>query len=124
LCKNHKRQPLFTRLWSSIHVYKNCSLLTLVFRDGTTDVTRTVLKGHIAIDTIIFPPGITGYKLDILARMALWKDGLDYRHGTGHGVGHFLNVHEGPHGIGMRPSADKHPLKPGMIVTNGKFLYE
>ena len=80
-------------------------------RDGTTDVTRTVhfgtpthfqkqcftrvLQGLIALDTIVFPEGTTGRALDILARAPLWKDGLDYRHGTGHGVGAFLNVHEG-----------------------------
>lgn len=79
--------------------------------DGTTDVTRTlhfgtptdhekemftrVLKGHISLDAVIFPEGTTGYILDVLARTALWQVGLDYRHGTGHGVGHFLNVHEG-----------------------------
>lgn len=88
------------------------------FTDGTTDVTRTwhfsqpskdqiraftrVLQGHIAIDRAVFPKGTTGYLLDVLARRALWEDGLDYRHGTGHGVGHFLNVHEGPQGIGTR----------------------
>jgi Xaa-Pro aminopeptidase len=79
--------------------------------DGTTDVTRTlhfgtptqeekecftrVLKGHIAIDMAVFPKGTTGFSLDILARLPLWQVGLDYRHGTGHGVGAFLNVHEG-----------------------------
>lgn len=65
---------------------------------------------------------MTGYRLDILARMALWKEGLDYRHGTGHGVGHFLNVHEYPPYIGMKSASDKYPLKPGMIVTNGILL--
>jgi Xaa-Pro aminopeptidase len=86
--------------------------------DGTTDVTRTmhfgtpsdheinsftlVLKGHIGLDMAVFPKGTTGYQLDVLARAALWKAGLDYRHGTGHGVGAFLNVHEGPHGISFR----------------------
>ncbi|KAF4580429.1 hypothetical protein EYR40_003145 [Pleurotus pulmonarius] len=80
--------------------------------DGTTDVTRTwhfgtptaeekraftrVLQGHIAIDAAVFPAGTTGYVIDSWARRALWQDGLDYRHGTGHGVGHFLNVHEEP----------------------------
>ena len=81
------------------------------YSDGTTDVTRTlhfgeptdyerecytrVLKGHISIDSLVFPPGTTGYQLDCVARLALWRAGLNYRHGTGHGVGHFLNVHEG-----------------------------
>lgn len=103
--------------------------------DGTTDVTRTlhfgtptdeemlcftlVLQGHIAIDRAVFPSGTTGYKIDCLARAALWKAGLDFRHGTGHGVGHFLNVHEGPHGIGFRPTLDSAPMKAGMTVTNG-----
>ncbi len=60
----------------------------------------------------------SGGKLDILARVPLWQSGLDYRHGTGHGVGAFLNVHEGPHGISFRDSALQVALKPGMIVTN------
>ena len=80
--------------------------------DGTTDVTRTlcfgqptaeqkdrytrVLKGHIALATAKFPKGTTGSQLDILARNSLWQAGLDYDHGTGHGVGSFLSVHEGP----------------------------
>jgi Xaa-Pro aminopeptidase len=61
-----------------------------------------------------------GFALDILARAPLWKEGLDYRHGTGHGVGSFLNVHEGPQGIGYRPYFQETPLQPGMTVTNGK----
>ncbi|KAI9345120.1 peptidase M24, structural domain-containing protein [Pilaira anomala] len=85
------------------------------YYDGTTDVTRTfhfgtpteyekrcftrVLQGHIAIDEAVFPKGTTGYLLDPFARQALWKDGLNFLHGTGHGVGCFLNVHEGPHGM-------------------------
>lgn len=109
------------------------------YLDGTTDTTRTVhfgtptsyqkecftnvLKGHISLDTAIFPKGTSGGKLDILARMHLWKYGQDYRHGTGHGVGHFLNVHEGPHGIGARASAST-PLEPNMVVTNEPGYYE
>ncbi|KIM42178.1 hypothetical protein M413DRAFT_26983 [Hebeloma cylindrosporum] len=109
------------------------------FLDGTTDVTRTwhfgtptdeekraftrVLQGHIAIDTAIFPTGTTGYLIDAFARRALWQDGLDYRHGTGHGVGHFLNVHEGPHGIGTRIILNKSPLKAGMTVSNEPGYY-
>ncbi|ORZ12899.1 Creatinase/aminopeptidase [Lobosporangium transversale] len=108
--------------------------------DGTTDVTRTlhfrtpsahekrcftrVLQGHIAIDTCIFPEGTTGYLLDILSRRALWSDGLDFRHGTGHGVGAFLNVHEGPHGCGARLAFNEVPLAPGMILTNEPGYYE
>ncbi|KAI0062687.1 Creatinase/aminopeptidase [Artomyces pyxidatus] len=107
------------------------------FLDGTTDVTRTwhfgtptaeekraftrVLQGHIAIDTAIFPNGTTGG--DTWARKYLWQDGLDYRHGTGHGVGHFLNVHEGPHGIGTRIAYNSTALKPGMTVSNEPGFY-
>lgn len=110
------------------------------YRDGTTDVTRTlhfgtptahekrcftrVLQGHIALDVAVFPKGTTGHKLDLLARLPLWTDGLDYRHGTGHGVGAFLNVHEGPQGIGMRETATRTPLMPGMTVTNEPGYYE
>ncbi|KAJ3872211.1 peptidase M24, structural domain-containing protein [Lentinula edodes] len=109
------------------------------FLDGTTDVTRTwhfgtpteeekrtatrVLQGHIAIDSAIFPNGTTGYIIDSWARKALWMDGLDFRHGTGHGVGHYLNVHEGPHGIGTRITSNASPLKAGMIVTNEPGYY-
>ncbi|KAK0229474.1 hypothetical protein EDD85DRAFT_850582 [Armillaria nabsnona] len=60
--------------------------------------------GGFAIDTAVFPNGTAGYTIDSWARRALWKDGLDYRHGTGHGVGYFFNVQEGPHGIGTRIS--------------------
>ncbi|KAJ2913801.1 hypothetical protein MD484_g6610, partial [Candolleomyces efflorescens] len=110
------------------------------FLDGTTDVTRTwhfgtpkpeeiraftrVLQGHISIDTAIFPVGTTGFVIDAFARRALWQDGLDYRHGTGHGVGHFLNVHEGPQGIGVRIVLNNTALKPGMTVSNEPGYYE
>jgi len=110
------------------------------FTDGTTDVTRTwhfgnpsaeekraftrVLQGHIAIDTLVFPDKTTGYHLDAFARRPLWEDGLDYRHGTGHGVGHFLNVHEGPQGIGGRIAYNDTPLKPGMVISNEPGYYE
>ncbi|KAJ7154608.1 peptidase M24, structural domain-containing protein [Mycena filopes] len=113
------------------------------FFDGTTDVTRTwhfgtpnaeekraftrVLQGHIAIDTAVFPEGTTGMTFviacDAFARRALWQDGLDYRHGTGHGVGHYLNVHEGPHGMGVRIAYNSTPLKPGMTVSNEPGYY-
>ncbi|KAI0646026.1 Creatinase/aminopeptidase [Trametes meyenii] len=104
------------------------------YRDGTCDTTRTVhfgrptpeqceaftrvLQGHIAIDTAIFPEGTTGAKLDVLARKALWQDGLNYMHGTGHGVGSFLNVHEGPHGFSSEVS-----LVPGHVLTNEPGFY-
>ncbi|OZJ03546.1 hypothetical protein BZG36_04169 [Bifiguratus adelaidae] len=110
------------------------------FKDGTTDTTRTyhfgtptayqkrcftrVLQGHIAIDEAVFPNGVTGYLLDPWARKALWEDGLDFRHGTGHGVGAFLNVHEGPHGIGTRIAYNDTPLQAGMVVTNEPGYYE
>ncbi|CAE6461076.1 unnamed protein product [Rhizoctonia solani] len=104
------------------------------FLDGTTDVTRTwhfgtpteeekraftrVLQGHISIDTAVFPSGTTGYILDAFARRALWADGLGI-HGTGHGVGHYLCVHEGPQGIGTRIAYNDTKLKEGMVLSNG-----
>ncbi|KAG9118586.1 hypothetical protein FRC07_006830 [Ceratobasidium sp. 392] len=109
------------------------------FLDGTTDVTRTwhfgtptkeekraftrVVQGHIAIDTAVFPSGTTGYVLDAFARRALWADGLDYRHGTGHGVGHHLCVHEGPQGIGTRITYNDTKLKEGMVLSNEPGYY-
>jgi Xaa-Pro aminopeptidase len=109
--------------------------------DGTTDVTRTmhlggspsvhekecftrVLQGHIALDSTIFPKGTTGFMIDALARGPLWSVGLDYRHGTGHGVGACLNVHEGPHSISPRIGSNKVSLMPGMIVSNEPGYYE
>jgi Xaa-Pro aminopeptidase len=110
------------------------------YLDGTTDITRTmhfgkptahektcatqVLKGHIALDMAVFPNGTTGHALDILARVPLWKDGLDYRHGTGHGVGCYLNVHEGPHLISFRPQARNVALQATMTVTDEPGYYE
>ncbi|KAG0257126.1 hypothetical protein BG011_004147 [Mortierella polycephala] len=110
------------------------------YMNGTTDITRTlhfrtptaherrcftrVLQGHIAIDSAVFPEGTSGYLLDILSRKALWSDGLDFRHGTGHGVGAFLNVHEGPHGCGSRIGFHEVPLVPGMTLTNEPGYYE
>lgn len=64
-----------------------------------------------------------GYQLDTLARAPLWQDGLDFRHGTGHGVGAYLNVHEGPHGIGARDAYRHIALQEGMVVTNGKAFF-
>lgn len=105
---------------------------------GTTDVTRTialgtptaeqkdrytrVLKGHIALAQAIFPEGTTGAQLDSLARQFLWQVGCDYDHGTGHGVGSYLSVHEGPQGISKR--ASDVPLKPGMILSNEPGYYK
>lgn len=106
------------------------------YNDGTTDITRTtsigtppaeavtdftlVLKGHIAIDEIRFPKGTRGIDLDVLARSALWKHGKDYGHGTGHGIGSYMNVHEGPQGIHRRAME---PLQPGMIISNEPGYY-
>ncbi|RDA90159.1 hypothetical protein CP533_6804 [Ophiocordyceps camponoti-saundersi (nom. inval.)] len=110
------------------------------FLDGTTDTTRTlhfgtpspaerkaytlVLKGVIALDTAVFPKGTTGFALDCLARQFLWREGLDYRHGTGHGVGSYLNVHEGPIGIGTRVQYAEVPLAPGNVLSNEPGYYE
>jgi Xaa-Pro aminopeptidase len=104
---------------------------------GTTDVTRTVaigtptaemiemftrvLKGHIALASAVFPDGTTGSQLDALARAPLWRAGLDYDHGTGHGVGSYLGVHEGPHRISKMPS--RVAMKPGMVVSNEPGFY-
>lgn len=80
--------------------------------------------GHIAIDTAVFPPTTTGYQLDILARSHLWQDGLDYRHGTSHGVGSFLGVHEGPQGVGTRKEYDTVKLQAGMVISNEPGYYK
>lgn len=108
------------------------------YLDGTTDVTRTVaigepddeerhtftlvLKGHIAIATAKFPVGTTGSQLDVLARQALWAEGLDYDHGTGHGVGSYLSVHEGPQRISK--AGNSQALKPGMVLSNEPGYYK
>jgi Xaa-Pro aminopeptidase len=108
------------------------------YLDGTTDVTRTVaigepsaemrdrftrvLKGHIALATVRFPRGTTGAQLDVLARAHLWQAGLDFDHGTGHGVGSYLSVHEGPQRISKMPS--RVALEPGMIVSNEPGYYK
>lgn len=107
------------------------------YLDGTTDITRTiplgptteeqkkdytlVLKGFIQLAMAEFPQGTCGTQLDVLARLAMWKEGINYGHGTGHGVGHFLNVHEGPHQIRMNNVPT--PLQPGMTVTNEPGIY-
>ena len=104
---------------------------------GTTDITRTialgeptpeqrhdftlVMKGHIALSNAIFPAGTTGHQLDVLARQFLWKEGKAYYHGTGHGVGYFINCHEGPQNI--RLNINPTPLEPGMITSNEPGLY-
>ncbi|MCB1196941.1 MAG: aminopeptidase P family protein [Deltaproteobacteria bacterium] len=107
---------------------------------GTTDITRTVamgklteeekqdytlvLQGHIALASISFHEGATGGHLDILARKAMWEKGIDYGHGTGHGVGFFLNVHEGPQGIAQGTRRSMHvALQPGMLTSNEPGIY-
>ena len=107
------------------------------YKDGTTDITRTiplgpltdvqkrvytlVLKGHIQLERAKFPDGASGTQLDAIARMPMWREGINYLHGTGHGVGSFLNVHEGPHQIRMewKPA----PLRAGMTVTDEPGIY-
>lgn len=109
--------------------------------DGTTDITRTialstptpdqkrhytlVLRGHIALSRQVFPAGTTGIQLDTLARQHLWGAALNYGHGTGHGVGFFLNVHEGPQSIAPNPRSPRtqQPLKPGMLTSNEPGYY-
>lgn len=107
------------------------------YREGTTDVTRTVaigevsaemrahftrvLKGHIALAMARFPAGTSGAQLDVLARQYLWQAGLDYDHGTGHGVGAFLGVHEGPQNISSRGTV---ALAPGMVISNEPGYYK
>lgn len=109
------------------------------YLDGTTDTTRTlhfgtptemevkaytlVLKGLIAIDQLVFPKGTSGYALDAFARQHLWREGLDYRHGTGHGVGSYLNVHEGPIGIGTRVNYTEVALSPGNVISDEPGFY-
>ncbi|MBY0422551.1 MAG: M24 family metallopeptidase, partial [Parvularculaceae bacterium] len=108
------------------------------YRDGTTDITRVaaigrptdemrdrftrVLKGHIGLATMRFPAGTTGSQLDMIARKPLWDAGLDYDHGTGHGVGSFLGVHEGPQRIAK--AGNTQALKPGMILSNEPGYYK
>ncbi|KAJ3225791.1 hypothetical protein HK099_006189 [Clydaea vesicula] len=110
------------------------------YLDGTTDVTRTlhfgtptafekdcftrVLKGHIQLDSAVFPNGTKGSSLDALARTALWQVGLDYRHGTGHGVGSYLNVHEGPQGIANKVIEEEVALQAGMTTSIEPGFYE
>lgn len=107
------------------------------YKDGTTDITRTiplgvltdvqkriytlVLKGHIQLELAKFPDGTSGTQVDAVARLPMWREGINYLHGTGHGVGSYLNVHEGPHQIRMewKPA----PLKSGMTVTDEPGIY-
>ncbi|EJF83003.1 aminopeptidase P family protein [Bartonella rattimassiliensis] len=129
------------RVTTQTNKYLNAGELYLVdsggqYRDGTTDVTRTiaigniaqeekrcftlVLKGMIALSTARFPKGTRGQDIDVLARIALWKAGFDYAHGTGHGVGSYLSVHEGPQNISRKGYQE---LIPGMILSNEPGYY-
>lgn len=108
------------------------------YLDGTTDITRTIalgeltqeektdytliLKGHIALAMAVFPEGTRGAQLDVLARMPIWQHHMNYLHGTGHGVGHFLNVHEGPQSIRMNENPVT--LRPGMVTSNEPGVYK
>ena len=108
------------------------------YLDGTTDITRTialgpltdeektdytlVLKGHLQLQNAHFPAGTCGTQLDVLARSAMWKCGINYMHGTGHGIGHFLCVHEGPHQVRMNHVPTL--LEPGMILTDEPGIYK
>ena len=108
------------------------------YLDGTTDITRTialgelseeekedytlVLKGHIALSMAKFPEGTRGAQLDVLARMPLWQKGINYLYGTGHGIGHFLNVHEGPQSIRMNENPVT--LNTGMVTSNERGAYK
>lgn len=108
------------------------------YLDGTTDITRTIalgplteeektdytliLKGHIALAMAVFPQGTRGAQLDVLARMPIWRQHMNFLHGTGHGVGHFLNVHEGPQSIRMNENPVS--LQPGMVTSNEPGVYK
>ncbi|XP_026747991.1 xaa-Pro aminopeptidase ApepP isoform X2 [Trichoplusia ni] len=111
------------------------------YKDGTTDITRTrhmgrsptaeqksaftrVLKGQMMVGSALFPQGVKGNVLDSFARHCLWQVGLDYAHGTGHGVGHCLNVHEGPAGVSWRPYPHDPGLKPRQILSNEPGYYK
>lgn len=121
--------------WSKIYLCDSGAQ----YNDGTTDITRTwhfttpteferqaftlVLKGHIAIATVVFPRGTTGYTIDSMARQYLWKEGLDYFHGTSHGVGSYLNVHELPIGIGTRITFNEVAFAVGNVISNEPGFY-
>ncbi|MEF9924541.1 MAG: aminopeptidase P family protein [Muribaculaceae bacterium] len=139
--KEHGAIVHYTATEDSASTLKNEGMLLIdsgaQYLDGTTDITRTislgnptaqeihdftlVLKGHLAIATQIFPVGTRGSQLDALARQYLWKEGLSYLHGTGHGVGHFLGVHEAPQNIRLNENPTK--LRPGMITSDEPGLY-
>jgi len=135
---HYKPEPDTCSIINKDHIYLCDS--GAQYSDGTTDVTRTfhfgqpspkekqaytaVLKGHIAFDSLVFPENSTGLQLDAFARSSLWSLGLDYRHGTGHGVGHHLCVHEGPQSVSFRPRSGTHGFQENMTITNEPGYYE
>ena len=110
------------------------------YTDGTTDITRTlyigeptpeekraytaVLKAHIAIERLVFPAGYSGPQLDAVARSQMWALGYNYGHGTGHGVGAAMNVHEGPISFGNRGITSGVPFEPGMVISDEPGYYK
>jgi Xaa-Pro aminopeptidase len=138
---DHGALPHYTPSGDSDHVIGENGMLLIDsgahYFGGTTDITRTislgtpshkqkrdftlVLKGHINLAMAKFPEKTRGYQLDILARKYLWENGLNYGHGTGHGVGYCLNVHEGPQSIS--PAGNKAIIEPGMLVSNEPAIY-
>ncbi|KAG0485483.1 hypothetical protein HPP92_009562 [Vanilla planifolia] len=146
--EKHNTEPLETEKLTEVSVSDKLESFRAKqeYQDGTTDITRTVhfgkpsahekacytavLKGHIALGNAVFPNGTTGFALDVIARLPLWKNGLDYRHGTGHGIGSYLNVHEGflccraSFDKLFRPHARNVPLQASMTVTDEPGYYE
>jgi Xaa-Pro aminopeptidase len=142
--KEHGALPHYSATTESDHVLETEGILLVdsggQYFDGTTDITRTiaigrptirqkqdfslVLKGTISLAMAKFPAGTKGYQLDLLARKALWENGLNYGHGTGHGVGFCLNVHEGPQNIGQGAGTDSATiLEPGMVISDEPAIY-
>jgi Xaa-Pro aminopeptidase len=142
--KEHGALPHYSPTPETDSVIENEGILLVdsggQYLDGTTDITRTivfgrptqqqkedftlVLKGTISVALAKFPSGTKGYQIDILARKALWESGLNYGHGTGHGVGFFLNVHEGPQNISPVAGADsKTDIEPGMLISDEPAIY-
>jgi len=130
-----KENPVFLELFGMYLIDSGAQ-----YFDGTTDITRTVplgnvtqeqktdftfvLKGHIRLATAKFPYGTKGFHLDTLARFDLWQNGKDFGHGTGHGIGYFLNVHEGPQGFSqLHQGTASTVIEPGMLITNEPGIY-
>ena len=101
----------------SYYIFRRCSGFEKI-----KDIYTLVLLGHLNLSILKFPKGTKGFQIDSIARFELWKKGFDYNHGTGHGVGSFLGVHEGPQSISKSPI--NVALKPGMIISNEPGFYE